>query len=138
MGSLASRRGYTMALGLDLDYLERSARGEFDLGWLRDTSSEWGVRAKPGKTGLTLSDIAIGSYGEVPDHAPLRMMAPRGSDVDTDVPDMGYTINDKSEVWSDNLLDLYEEAVSRQWSATRDIPRGDLPELDPDIEHAMC
>jgi hypothetical protein len=41
-------------------------------------------------------------------------------------------------VWSDNLLDLYEEAVSRQWSATRDIPWGDLPELDPDIEHAMC
>jgi hypothetical protein len=51
---------------------------------------------------------------------------------------MGYTVNDKSEVWSDNLLDLYEEAVSRQWSATRDIPWGDLPELDPDIEHAMC
>jgi hypothetical protein len=137
MGSPASRRGYTMALGLDLDYLERSARGEFDLGWLRDTSSEWGVRAKPGKTGLTLRDIAIGSYGEVPDHAPLRTMAPRGSDIDPDVPDMGYTINDKSEVWSDNLLDLYEEAVSRQWSATRDIPWGDLPELDPDIEHAM-
>src|ERR1035438_6692156 len=67
MGSPASRRGYTMALGLDLDYLERSARGEFDLGWLRDTDSEWGVRAKPGKTGLTLRDIAIGSYGEVPE-----------------------------------------------------------------------
>jgi hypothetical protein len=79
--------------------------GEFDLGWLRDTSSEWGIRAKPGKTGLTLRDIAIGSYGEVPDHAPLRTMARRGSDIDPDVPDMGYTINDKSEVWSDNLLE---------------------------------
>src|ERR1035441_3318832 len=79
MGSLASRRGYTMALGLDLDYLERSARGGFDLGWLRDTSSEWGVRAKPGKTGLTLSDIAIGSYSEVPDHAPPWTMGPRTS-----------------------------------------------------------
>jgi hypothetical protein len=51
---------------------------------------------------------------------------------------MGYTVNDKSEVWSDNLHDLYEKAVSRQWSATRDIPWGDLPELDPDIEQAMC
>ncbi len=111
-----------MALGLDLGYLERSARGEFDLGWLRDTKSEWGIHAKPSKTGLTMRDIAIGSYGEVPDHAPLRTTAPRGSDIDPDVPDMGYTINDKAEVWSDNVLDLYEEAVSRQWSATRDIP----------------
>ena len=25
-----------MSLGLDLSYLERSARGEFDLGWLRE------------------------------------------------------------------------------------------------------
>jgi hypothetical protein len=138
MGLPASVRGYTMALGLDLDDLERSARGQFDLGWLRSTNSEWGVHAEPSKTGLTMRGIAIGTYGEFPDHAPLRTMAPRGSDIDPDVPDMGYTINDKAEVWSDNILDLYEEAASRQWSATRDIPWGDLPELDPDIEHAMC
>jgi len=125
-------------MGLDLDYLERSARGEFDLGWLRNGKSEWGVRAKPSKTGLTMRDIAIGTYGEVPDHAPRRTMAPRGSDVDPDVPDLGYTINDKAEVWSDNLLDLYEEGVSRQWSATRDIPWGELPDLAPDLEHSMC
>ncbi len=127
-----------MSLGLDLGYLERSARGEFDLGWLRDTQSEWGVRAVPSKTGLTMRDISIGSYGEVPDHAPLRTMAPRGSDVEPGVPDMGYTINDRAEVWADNVLDLYEEAVSRQWSATRDIPWRDLAPLDPDVEHAMC
>lgn len=123
---------------VDLGYLERSRRGEFDLGWLRDCTSEWGVRAKPSKTGLTMRDIAIGTYGEIPDHAPLRTMAPRGSDIDDDVPDLGYTINDKAEVWADNVMDLYEEAVSRQWSATRDIPWGQLPELDPDLEHAMC
>ncbi|HVA75723.1 MAG TPA: hypothetical protein VNF71_14280 [Acidimicrobiales bacterium] len=92
----------------------------------------------PSKVGLRLQDIMIGTYGVVPDHAPQRTMAPRGADIDPDVPDMGYTINDKAEVWSDNLLGLYEEAVSRQWSATRDIPWSELPELDPDIEHAMC
>ena len=96
------------------------------------------MRAVPSKTGLTLRDISIGSYGEVPEHAPLRTMAPRGSDIEADVPDMGYTINDKAEVWSDNVLDLYEEAVSRQWSATRDIPWSELVPLDPDVEHAMC
>ncbi|MHB1986547.1 MAG: ferritin family protein [Acidimicrobiales bacterium] len=122
----------------DLEYLRRAQRGEFDWGWLRNTKSEWGVKAVPSKVGLRLQDIMIGSYGEVPDHAPRRTMAPRGSDIDDDVPDMGYTINDKAEVWSDNLLGLYEEAVSRQWSATRDIPWSQLPELDPDVEHAMC
>ena len=127
-----------MKRGLDLDYLDRASRGEFDLGWLRDTDTEWGVRARPGKTGLTLRDIAVGSYGEVPEHAPRRSMAPRGSSVESDVPDLGYTINDRAEVWSDNVMDLYEEAVSRQWSATRDIPWGDLRKLDPDMEHAMC
>ena len=120
-----------MALGLDLGYLERSARGEFDLGWLRDTNTEWGVRAVPSKTGLTMRDIAIGSYGVIPDTPPLRTMAPRGADVESDVPDMGYTINDRAEVWPDNVLDLYEEAVSRQWSATRDIPWADLVAAGP-------
>lgn len=125
-------------MSADLDYLARAREGEFDWGWLRTTNSEWGVRAKPSKVGLTLRDISVGTYGAVPDVPPRRTMAPRGSDLDPDVPDMGYTINTKKEVWSDNLLDLYEEAVSRQWSATRDIPWTEIPELDPDIEHAMC
>ena len=125
-------------IGADLEYYRRAQRGELDLGWLRDCRSEWGVKATPSRIGLTLRDISIGSYGEVPEHAPRRTMAPRGSDIDPNVPDMGYTINDKSEVWSDNVLSLYEEAVSRQWSATRDIPWSELPELDPDLEHAMC
>ena len=125
-------------LATDLSYLERARQGHFDWSWLRSTGSEWGVRARPSRLGLTLRDIAVGSYGEVPEDPPRRTMAPRGSDVDPDVPDMGYTVNGKVEVWSDNLLDLYEEAVSRQWSATRDIPWSELPELDPDIEHAMC
>jgi hypothetical protein len=122
----------------DPGYLERLRSGQLDLRWLRETRSEWGVRARPSKVGLTLMDIAIGSYGEVPDHPPRRTMAPRGSDVDPGVPDLGYTINEKVEVWSDNVLELYEEAVARQWSATRDIPWRDLPELDPDLEHAVC
>ena len=136
-----STEGEEIAVSLmsaDLGYLARAREGEFDWGWLRNTTSEWGVRAKPSRVGLTMKDIAVGSYGAIPDSPPRRTMAPRGSDIDPDVPDMGYTINSKAEVWSDNLLDLYEEAVSRQWSATRDIPWRELPELDPDIEHAMC
>lgn len=109
-----------------------------DWGWLRGARSEWGVRPKPGPRGLTMMDIAIGSYGEVPDHPTHRSMAPRGADVEGDTPDMGYILNTKSQVWAENVAELYEEAVARQWSATRDIPWSELQELPDDIEHAIC
>jgi hypothetical protein len=127
-----------MAVTSDQRGVEQSSGSALDLGWLRESKAAWGVRAEPSRVGLTLRDIALGSYGDVPDHPPRRTMAPRGADIPDDVPDMGYTINEKAEVWSDNVMELYEEAVSRQWSATRDVPWGELAPLDPDLEHAMC
>jgi len=109
-----------------------------DWAWLRGARSEWGMRPKPGPRGLTMMDIAVGRYGEVPDVAPRRSMSPRGADVEDPQPDMGYILNRKSEVWAENVRELYEEAVARQWSATRDIPWSELPELPDDIEHAVC
>ncbi len=106
--------------------------------WLKGAKSEWGVQPKPGPRGLTMMDIAVGKYGEVPEVPPRRAMAPRGADIDDPAPDMGYILNKKSEVWSDNVRELYEEAVARQWSATRDIPWNELQELPDDVEHAMC
>ena len=55
-----------------------------DWKWLRGAKSEWGVRPKIGPRGLTMLDIAVNSYGEVPDHPTHRSMAPRGADVDPD------------------------------------------------------
>ena len=109
-----------------------------DWKWLKGAKSEWGVRPKIGPRGLTMLDIATGSYGVVPDNPVHRSMAPRGADIDPDTPDMGYILNKKSDVWAENVVELYEEAVARQWSATRDIPWSELPELPNDIEHAMC
>ncbi|MEI7617176.1 MAG: ferritin-like domain-containing protein [Actinomycetota bacterium] len=109
-----------------------------DWAWLRGAPSEWGVHPKPGPRGLTMNDISVGTYGDVPEHAQRRSMAGRGSTVEGDVPDMGYILNKKSDVWADNVRELYEEAVARQWSATRDIPWGDLRELPSDMEHAVC
>ncbi|MBM3675732.1 MAG: ribonucleotide-diphosphate reductase subunit beta [Actinobacteria bacterium] len=96
------------------------------------------MHPKPSPRGLTMLDIAVGSYGEVPEHPVHRSMAPRGADVAPDTVDMGYILNAKTDVWSDNVVELYEEAVARQWSATRDIPWGELQELPDDVEHAMC
>lgn len=67
-------------------------------------------------------------------------MAARGSTLDEDAtyPDMGYLYNNKYQVWADNVVPLYEEAVQRQWSATRDIPWETLQPLPDDLERAQC
>lgn len=109
-----------------------------DWAWLRGAPSEWGIRPKPSPRGLTMNDISVGTYGEVPERAVRRSMAGRGSTVEGDSPDMGYILNKKSDVWAENVRELYEEAVARQWSATRDIPWNELPELSSDMEHAVC
>ena len=118
---------------------ERSPWGS--LTWLKPgaINTEWGIKATPSKKGLTLDDINIGSYGEVPDHAdPRHSMAPRGCDIQGEVPDLGYTLTEKWQVWADNVTSLYEEAVARQWSATRDIPWDTLEPLPDEIERAVC
>ena len=38
-----------------------------DWAWLRGARSEWGVKPKPSPRGLTMLDIAVGAYGEVPE-----------------------------------------------------------------------
>jgi len=112
--------------------------GTPDLGWMSD-HGEWGMRAKPGNLGLRLKDIGIGSYGIIPDHgAEHRSMAPRGSSIPSDVPSLDFTVNDKAECWADNVMELYEEAVARQWSSARDIPWDELKPLPDDLERAMC
>ena len=114
-------------------------QGVYDLSW-KDVKSEWGVRATPSQRGLTLNDINIGTYGLIPKDASHSLsFAPRGADFDPyDLPSMGFTVNTRAEAWADNLGKLYEEAVARQWSSTRDIPWRALAPLPSDIEHAMC
>ena len=92
------------------------------------------------KRGLTLNDINIGTYGIIPEDASNSLsFAPRGADFNPDeLPDMGVTVNTRAEAWADNLGKLYEEAVARQWSSTRDIPWHTLEPLPNDVEHAMC
>ncbi|MCP3853611.1 MAG: ferritin-like domain-containing protein [Actinomycetia bacterium] len=117
---------------------QNPAGARLDWAWLAGHQSEWGIHPKPSARGLTMMDIAVGSYGDIPEHPVHRAMAARGSDMSGDTPDMGYILNAKSDVWADNVTELYEEAVARQWSATRDIPWTELQELPSDLEHAMC
>ena len=112
--------------------------GTPDLSWMKETG-EWGMRAKPSGLGLRLKDVEVGSYGVVPERGGAHLsMAPRGSVIPDNVPSLGFTINNKDECWADNVTELYEEAVARQWSSARDIPWDELKPLPDDLERAMC
>jgi hypothetical protein len=106
-----------------------------DLSWMESTG-ERGFWAKPGRRGLTLEEINKGSYGLAPENANDMTMAQRGSAHRIGVPRIGYHVQKKSDIWSDNAAMLYEEAVQRQWSSATDIPWEELKPLPDDVERA--
>ncbi len=109
-----------------------------DLSWL-DAGQTWGMKAKPGKRGLTLDEVNVGPYGPMGDeevHDPTYRV--RGAAQRQGVPRTGYYLDKKADVWSDNATLLYEEAVQRQWSSATDIPWEQLAPLPDEIERAMC
>jgi hypothetical protein len=97
-----------------------------------------GIRARPGKRGLTIDDINVGPYGEVPDDWPDHTMRPRGAFQQPGTMSMGYSIYTKSEVWADNMGALYEEAIQRRWKPATDIPWETITPLPKDTEQAIC
>jgi len=130
-------------MAIDVDTLQKLRSDmevpQLDLSWLNlEEESRWGMRAKPGKRGLTLDEIEIGPYGEVPEHTDNRSLKPRGAIARPDAPRMPASYSNRSDVYSDNLRLLYEEGVQRQWSSATDIPWETLEPLPDDIERAMC
>ena len=109
---------------------------ELSMAWAR-VDTERGARARPGKKGLTIDAINIGSYADVPDMWPDQTMRPRGAFVKPGAVSMGYTIYAKAEVWADNLGALYEEAIQRRWVPATDVPWASLALLPEDKERAI-
>ncbi|MCH8814085.1 MAG: hypothetical protein IH957_03160 [Chloroflexi bacterium] len=108
-----------------------------DLGWMK-VPTEWGVRVRPGKKGLTVGMLNVGTYADIPDFWPHQTEMPRGAFPFPGVPAMGYSIYEKAELWADNAADLYEEAIQRRWRASTDIPWETMEPLPEEIEKAMC
>src|SRR4029077_8734208 len=102
------------------------------------------LQAKPADParGLTYQDCNLGPYGydAIPELVRNRnSMASRGSVLVPKLPDLGYTINRKSDVWSDNVCALYEEAKSRRWAPAVDVPWSELhADTDPLREAAVA
>ena len=92
------------------------------LSWMND-SPEWGTRVLPGKRGLTLDAINVGSYGEIPSQSEEMTRMPRGAHHVTGVPRLElYPLSKKEDMWADNAGGLYEEAIQRRWMAHLDVP----------------
>ena len=101
------------------------------------------LRARPAdpRRGLTYEDCNLGPYGydAIPEFIRNRYsMAARGSVLVTKLPDLGYTVNRRSDVWSDNVVALYEEAKARRWAPAVDLPWGELTGDDSVREKAMA
>lgn len=111
---------------------------ELDLGWM-EHHGPWGTAAEESKYGLTLADIQVGGYGDVPAESDNQTGRPRGAAARPGSYRIGnYSIRTKNEIWLDNASFLYEEALQRQWSSATDVPWHTIEPLPDDIEQAEC
>jgi hypothetical protein len=120
-----------------LQELRQEPEIKLDLSWM-NPPTEQGVRAIPGRRGLTLEDINIGSYGDLPSETANWNARTRGSAELPGQKRIGIRWNEMSQSWSESVMLLYEEAQARQWSSATDIPWDELTDLDDDVELAMC
>jgi hypothetical protein len=123
--------------------VERMTKGDLSLHWMNTDGTHWGKRAKPSSRGLTYTDVnKLPTSGEMEATATWMNFTPRGSIREPYRDEMpiidDYCVASRDELWADNVVTLYEEAVARQWSATRDIPWGELEPLPEDLEKASC
>ena len=84
-----------------------AAAVDLDLSWMQQRG-EWGQRARPGKQGLTLADIQINSYGNVPANSTNLTGRPRGAaERAAGFRIGGYQLRSKEDIWLDNAAWLY-------------------------------
>jgi TusA-related sulfurtransferase len=69
---------------------------------------------------------------------PCWGLAPRGARVESGGPEFGFTLRQKRDVWARGLSTIYAQAAANQWSASRDIPWNELPQLTPEVEGAVA
>ena len=77
------------------------------------------------RRGLIYRDISLGSYGscDIPEKVRSnRSYAPRGAEMPTACPMRSHGSPAKANYGLITRTSYYEEAVSRQWNATTDIP----------------
>ena len=119
-------------------------KGNLDLGWLDHAREKFEVRPRDPRRGLEVADCEVGPYAieAIPDIVrDNRGLAPRGAILPAGYqPDLGPDLNKRTDVWAYRVQRYWEEAVSRQWNVSTDIPWRDLEkyEIPLDQEIAFC
>ncbi len=126
-----------------LDQLVQIFKGNLTLDWMKIESERVRCRPSHPDRGLTFGDVNVGSYAW--DRIPEKIrhnfsMAPRGAFLPPGLPHLGYDINCKSEVWSENAPALYEESKARHWIPSTAVPWKALEELghSDDMERGLA
>jgi hypothetical protein len=112
-----------------LERISRILAGKLELDWMELDIERVRCRPRDAKRGLTYADTNVGSYGwdAIPEKIRHNLsMAARGAVLPPGLPNVGYTINRKSEVWSENAPALFEESKSRCWAPAVRIPWSSL------------
>ncbi|MGH7987275.1 MAG: hypothetical protein ACREQX_13430 [Candidatus Binataceae bacterium] len=122
-----------------LDAMSAMMQGNLSLHWMEARTEKVKGRPSDPRRGLTYQDLDLGSYGysAIPESVRTsQSMVARGSEKWGRLPDMGYLVNRKSDVWSDNVTELYEESKSRRWAPALDVPWAELDQaaLSPELE----
>jgi hypothetical protein len=126
-----------------LNRWKRNLKGDLDLSWMNAKTEKIDVAPENPRRGLTFRDLDKGSYGftNQPEFERLnRSFAPRGAELPQGLPDLQAEVSQKGEVWAYNTEGYYEEAMTRQWNATLDVPWNDLAqaELPDEISRAYA
>jgi hypothetical protein len=110
-----------------------------DYSWMK-VPTEWGIKARPADPamGLTIQDLNVGTYGDIPDVWTIRSEIARGSYPAPVLQDMGYTIFEKAPIWADCVVPLYEIAIRDRWVPSTDLRWASLEALPEDTEKAVC
>ena len=112
-----------------LEAVQKVMAGNLGLHWYNAKTEKVKGRASDPRRGLTYEDLDLGSYGytDIPEYLRTsQSMVARGSEKVGKLPDMGYVVNRKSDIWSDNVPRLYEEVKSRRWAPATDVPWAEL------------
>ena len=64
-------------------------------------------------------------------------LAPRGARVEPGAPEHRFTILERARAAPPEVAQLYDQAVSSQWDASRDIPWNEVEPLPPAVESAV-
>lgn len=120
-----------------IDVANETAEDTLQLDWMREAQLAPGV-VRPGRRGLTLDEVHVGSFADIPSASENATFAPRGAQRRPGAPHNGLVYRNRADVWSENAALLYEEAVQRQWSSATDVPWERIEPLPDDLELAMC